>query len=357
MGHMKTKTPRETIYLHAWNVATHASYATLKKLYKAYGSFERAWQMCKQNIDPLEEWKKFQTSYPQLRLISYRDQDYPPLLKQLLRAPLSLYIQGNFDTSLIGTHALLSVVGTRRPSPYGQLQTQRMVQYLAPYRVIIISGLADGVDSLAHETALLESLPTWAVIGHGHAYLRETKADLAQQILKNGCIISEYPPETPPERFRFPERNRIIAGLSTVTVVTEAPQKSGANITAKIAREENRDVFAITSDIDRFECQGNLDLIEQNIATPLTSYSMLLHALNLQETTRLQRKAEYFTFKDPVLNALAEALDYKHPTTITEIMQRGKIRDISLILEKLTILEIDGFVESIGGGYRLKLRR
>ncbi len=371
----------ELIHQHAWNTITHSNRRINKILINLYGSFEKAWKEMdqksleqlskipdlarkKSQIDPYKNWKKFCDTYQDIRLVPLSSPSYPPHLKHLSQPPQGLYVQGNYDPSLFIHAKFLSIVGTRQPSPYGVLQTQKLVQHFSHHGVIIVSGLADGIDSIAHESALLENMPTWAIIGHGHAHVRETKCHLVSQILKNGCIISEYPPETPPERFRFPERNRIIAGISPVTVVTEAPENSGANITAKIAREENREVFAITADIDRHDCQGNLDLIETNIAAPLTSYKPLEEALNLEVIIESPVKKYpksiakppikiVSKFRDDVLNAIVQSLTYKRATTISEIMEKGKVRDIPLILEKLTLLEIDGIIESTGSGYRL----
>lgn len=358
----------EAIFLHAWNLVTHASYATLKKLYERYGTFERAWYaMPSQQLDPHVEWQKFQTQYPEMILMTYDDPVYPSLLKQMEKLPFSLYIQGNHgphhhtnaDTLQDSTFTNLSIVGTRQPSPYGILQTQKLVQHLSLYPIVIVSGLAKGIDTLAHETALLEGLPTWAVIGHGYAYLPERQRDLVKQILENGCIISEYPPETPPEKFRYPERNRIIAGLSNTTVVTEAPQSSGANITAKLAREENREVFAICADIDRLACRGNLDLIEQHIATPLTSYRLLEEAINcapIREKSEHPERSRPLLgpmLRDKTMQAIVSALSYKNITAFGEIMDVTRIQSVSEILEKLTILEIDGIIKPMGGGYIL----
>ena len=357
----------EAIYLHAWNLVTHASYATLKKLYERYGGFEKAWHaMPPSQLDPLAEWKKFQSQYPEMTLMTYDDPAYPMLLKQLKKAPFSLYIQGEHgphcaDESEMA-HTNLSIVGTRRPSPYGILQTQKIVQELSLYPIVIVSGLAKGVDTLAHETALLEGLPTWAIIGHGHDYLPEQQHDLVKQILKNGCIMSEYPPGTPPEKFRYPERNRIIAGLSGITVVTEAPQSSGANITAKLAREEDREVFALCADIDRRACQGNLDLIEQQIAAPLTSCKLLVEALGCKTTREHSERGRpspspSLTLRDPIMQSIVSILNYKNTTTFGEILDSTGIKNVGELLEKLTMLEIDGMVSMVGGGYILTTDR
>lgn len=366
---------KEAIYIHAWNLVTCASFATLRDLHKAYGSFERAWHIKKPSLDPNAEYQKFRKKYPDITLITRDDPRYPPLLKEMKTAPFSLYIEGNHgphrpinsENSPKNPAKNLSIVGTRQPSPYGILQTQKIIQHVSAYPLIIISGLARGIDTLAHETALLEGLSTWAVIGHGHTFLPSYQRDLIQQILENGCIISEYPPEIPPEKFRYPERNRIIAGLSEVTVVTEAPKSSGANITAKLAREENREVFALCADIDRHDCQGNLDLIEECIATPLTSFALLEqtlhcvpreikpHTKNHSSSRSLPLVRSAPPMRDPQLQAIVDALNYKKITAFGEIMDTTHIQNVPELLEKLTTLEIDGIIESLGGGYILTI--
>ena len=360
-------------YLHAWNLVTQTNYRILNIIYKLFGSFERAWyeitpsQLAqiskidliqrKQKISPQKEWEQFQ-KIQNIRFITYDNPDYPSQLAQLSNYPFGLYIRGNYDPHTAEKRTNLSVVGTRQPSPYGVVQTQKIIQHLRWYPVTIVSGLADGIDSIAHETALMENLPTWAVIGHGHHTLRESKHDLARAIIENnGCIMSEYPPGTPAEKFRFPERNRIIAGLSPVTLVTEAPEKSGANITAKIARDENREVFALCADIDRLDCQGNLQLIELHIATTLTSYQALIHGLNLndqpeQPDTKQQLPLQHFTNEN--MNIVMREMSYKTSTSATELIEKTSIKDISEILQTLSLLEIEGLIEAVGGEYRAR---
>lgn len=360
------------IYLHAWNLVTSTSNRILRVIHEAFGSFERAWyeitpsQLAqlskridliarKQKIDPKKEWERFQ-KIQNIRFMTYDNPEYPSQLAQLSNYPFGLYIEGNYDAYIAEKRTNLSVVGTRQPSPYGMMQTQKIIQHLRWYPVTIVSGLADGIDSIAHETALLEQLDTWAVIGHGHHTLRESKHDLARAIIENnGCIMSEYPPDTPAEKFRFPERNRIIAGLSPVTLVTEAPEKSGANITAKIAREENREVFALCADIDRTDCQGNLQLIESHTATPLTSYQALLHALKFDHHTdkhdrEQQLSLQHFTNEN--MNIIMREVSYKTSISPTELIEKTSIKDISEVLQTLSLLEIEGLIESVGGEYR-----
>ncbi len=360
------------IYLHAWNLVTITNQRILSVIHKTFGSFERAWYeitpwqlaqlskridliVRKQKIHPEKEWERFQ-KIQNIRFITHDSAEYPSQLAQLSNYPFGLYIKGNYNAGTAEKRKNLSVVGTRQPSPYGMVQTQKIIQHLRWYPVTIVSGLADGIDSIAHETALLEQLDTWAVIGHGHHALRESKHDLARAIIENnGCIMSEYPPGTPAEKFRFPERNRIIAGLSPVTVVTEAPEKSGANITAKIAREENREVFALCADIDRVDCQGNLQLIESHTATPLTSYQALIHGLHLSQGSEphgIEQQLPLQHFTNENMNIIMREVSYKSSISPTELIEKTSIKDISEVLQTLSLLEIEGLIESVGGEYR-----
>ncbi len=368
---------QEHVYYHAWNLATLTNAGLLGKIKKYYGSWEKAWiktsdaaltrlspksQLAarKREISPAGTWEHFKKSSPNIQVILNEDASFPPLLREIHKAPQGIYVRGNYDAALAKTHTFLSVVGTRRPSVYGIIQTQKIIQYGAGYPIVIVSGLAHGIDTIAHETALLEKLPTWAVIGHGHLGLGSHQRDLIRMIEENGCTISEYPPECPAESFRFPERNRIIAGLSPLTLVTEAPIRSGANITAISARDENREVFALCADIDRIDCAGNLSLIEQHIATPLTSYHALVEALGLDgaQARQMQMDAHERSpqrFQDAAMNAIVDCMSYKSFTSVSEMMQAASISDITIILQKISLLELKGCIEKIGGNFRLKM--
>jgi len=362
----------ESIYYHAWATASQTNLGLLKSLRDRFGTLECAWKHAtnhllatiasetdivrrKTNTDPRKEWEKLEKSA--IHLILQENPDYPEPLKQLPHPPMGIYVQGNFYQQTLAQYTPLSVVGTRRPSPYGIIQTQRIIQALAGTQTLIISGLAHGIDTIAHETALLENLPTWAVIGHGHNIFSYSRMPLVKLILESnlGCIISEYAPDTPALAYHFPQRNRIIAGLSPYTLVTEAPIKSGALITAHSAFETNREVFALTADIDRTDCAGNLDLIERSIATPITSYAQLpviLH--NIAKNSQQSLFAPTVQLLDANLQKIIDTLTYKHATPVSQLLESTKIPTVSLLFQKLSELEIEGFIEQVPGGYKLK---
>ncbi|MFB4167510.1 DNA-processing protein DprA [Virgibacillus sp. JSM 102003] len=185
--------------------------------------------------------KRDLTSY---KVITVVDENYPFVLKTIKDAPLVLYAIG--DTSLLNLDPILSVIGTRKPSREAKLKMEKYVLPLIQQNWIIVSGMATGIDSFAHQMALEHKGKTIAVLGSGfrHIYPKQNSA-LFKQIAINGLLLSEYTPNSPPERFYFPERNRIISGLSFGTLVIEATKKSGTLITVDQALDQGREVYAV----------------------------------------------------------------------------------------------------------------
>ena len=190
--------------------------------------------------------------------------DHPDLfrLKAIADPPVLLYVRGN---AALLSSVSLAVVGTRRPTPYGIRAAMLFSQELSRYGFVIVSGLASGIDSAAHDGALRAEGTTIAVLGHGldRIYPRGNHG-LAERILEaGGCLVSEYPPGVAPMPFHFPQRNRIISGLSLGTLVIEAAAKSGSLITAKTALEQGREVFAVPGGFDDPGHAGSHQLIQQ----------------------------------------------------------------------------------------------
>lgn len=195
------------------------------------------------------------------QLLVFEDVDYPPLLKQLPDAPLLLYVRG--DVNVLSEYAV-AMVGTRRPSAYGSSVAHRLAHDLAERQLVVVSGLARGIDSASHRGALEAKGKTVAVLGSGLdvIYPRENKT-LVDQIARSGAVISEFPLKTGPTPENFPIRNRIISGLSLGTVIVEAAEYSGSLITARLALEQNREVFAVPGNITSAQSFGPNHLIKQ----------------------------------------------------------------------------------------------
>lgn len=206
----------------------------------------------------------------QCSVISFFDDLYPKKLWQIYQPPLILFVRGN--TNLL-KRPIATIVGARQATNYSQVVIDELMPNLIK-KYVIASGLARGVDGMAHESALHHGGKTVAVVGNGinHFYPAQNKF-LQQEIVEKGLLISEYLPDTPPKPFRFPERNRILAGLSDIVIVTEAREKSGSLITANMALHENRDVYAVPGPITCDLSKGPNRLIEVG-AIPIVDFKL-----------------------------------------------------------------------------------
>ncbi len=206
----------------------------------------------------------------QCSVISFFDDLYPKKLRQIYQPPLILFVRGN--TNLL-KRPIATIVGARQATNYSQVVIDELMPNLIK-KYVIASGLARGVDGMAHESALHHCGKTVAVVGNGinHFYPAQNKF-LQQEIVEKGLLISEYLPDTPPKPFRFPERNRILAGLSDIVIVTEAREKSGSLITANMALHENRDVYAVPGPITCDLSKGPNRLIEVG-AIPIVDFKL-----------------------------------------------------------------------------------
>ena len=257
---------------------THLSSSKIYELYKMFDSIENIYNLSEHSMrmtgfltnndinkltdkstDGLEEiYEKLNRD--NIKVVTIDSPEYPESLTNLSDPPCVLYIKGRFID--LNRYASISVVGSRRPTQYGAYSAEFISREVAKDGYIIISGLADGIDSFAHSGALEADMPTVAVLGCGiDTVYPASNTNLASKILKDGMIISEYPPGTPPAKHRFPERNRIIAALSLATVVIEANEGSGSLITSKFAMELGRDVFALPGNITSPRSKGTNCLI------------------------------------------------------------------------------------------------
>lgn len=212
--------------------------------------------------------------------INQSDKYFPKLLLEIPNCPKEIYCRGNIE--LLNSNFMVSIVGSRKASGYGLRCTKKIARQLAEKEVVIVSGLALGIDAEAHRGALEAQGKTIAVLGTAIDCLYpKTNEQLAISILNSdGLIVSEYQPGAPYSNYNFPLRNRIIAGLSQITVVTEAASKSGSLITACLAADYNREVFAIPADIDKITNTGTNDLIKSG-ASVLTNVDDILERFEL----------------------------------------------------------------------------
>lgn len=199
-----------------------------------------------------------------IKPLYFLDKDYPKRLKNCEDAPLLVFYKGNAD---LNAPRMLAIVGTRFITPYGKDMTEKLVQELAQYSVTIISGLAYGVDVQAHKSALKHIIPTVGVVAHGLDRIYPSDhINIAEKMLVQGGLISEYPSMTKPDRNNFPARNRIVAGMSDAVIVIESAEKGGALITADLANDYNREVFALPGRSSDHFSKGCHYLIRKNKA-------------------------------------------------------------------------------------------
>lgn len=230
-------------------------FRSIKKIWEQGPQLNSLWQNTKNLNEEMENLHK-----RLIKVMTIADPDYPPLLKETASPPLVLYILGSRE---LLSQSALAVVGTRRATGYGQRVTQRLVRELAA-KLVIVSGLARGIDTNAHRTALAGGGKTIAVLGHGldQLYPPENRPLAEEIVAKGGALVTEYPLRWPLDKTNFPLRNRIIAGLTLGTLVVEGGQKSGTKITANFAADFNREVFCVPGQIDSPESDATAELIK-----------------------------------------------------------------------------------------------
>lgn len=271
--------------------------------------------------------------------INLDDNEYPQLLKEITPPPKQLYLRGKIRSDL----PLVAVVGTRRASRYGKQVTEELVGQLARAGVGIVSGLALGIDGVAHEAALSGDCYTIGVLGSGvdeHTIYPASHRRLAERIIEaGGAIISEYPPGFTPTRYSFPERNRIIAGLSQATLVTEAPEKSGALITAYHALDYNRDVFAVPHSITSPVGSGCNLLITKG-ATLAQNAVIILQNLNIPLAPQDRAPQLLLGAEEQRIYVCLS----REPMHIDTIVSTSTLTS-DIVISTLTVLELRGIVK------------
>ncbi|MGA2502472.1 MAG: DNA-processing protein DprA [Anaerolineales bacterium] len=285
-----------------------------------------------------------------IEILTWDDLLYPPRLKQIDQPPPILYLRGTLKSE--DTWAV-AVVGTRRVSTYGRQVAEEIGSFLAANGVTVVSGLARGVDSIAHQSALKAGGRTIAVLGCGVDRIYPPEhTQLAEKIMASGAILSDYAIGTPPDASNFPPRNRIISGLSMATVVVEAGETSGALITAQFAIDQGREVFAVPGNILALQSKGTNRLIAQG-ARPLLSVRDLLDVLNLTRVTE-QRESRRVLPGDDTEIKLMSVLT-QEPLHMDEIQIQTGL-PIELVSATLVMMELKGLVRQVGGMNYIAIR-
>ncbi len=292
-------------------------------------------------IDLEKVWKKIESQNN--HILTWEDEAYPQRLKEIDQPPPVLYLRGDY---LPDDLFAVAIVGTRRVTPYGRQITEELSSFLVANGITVISGLARGIDAIAHQTALKAGGRTIGVLGSGvdKIYPPEHRT-LAEKMMERGAIISDYAPGTPPDASNFPPRNRIISGLSLAVVVVEAGETSGALITAEFAAEQGREVFAVPGSILAPQSKGTNKLI-QNGALSLLSVNDLMQALDLNRIGE-QKTARKIIPSDETEARLMSVLG-DEPLHVDEIRNQAEL-PIEKVSATLALMELKGMVRQVGG--------
>jgi DNA processing protein len=288
------------------------------------------------------------------RLILLEDPEYPPALATISDPPGVLYCQGTLEPR---DRLAVAIVGSRRCTHYGRRQAERLAGALARAGVTIVSGLARGIDGVAHQAALAAGGRTIAVLGTGLAQIYPPEhAALAEQVAAQGALLTELPFDQQPLAGLFPQRNRIISGLSQGVIIVEASRTSGALHTARHASEQNREVFAVPGPMDSLASEGCHDLLRDG-ATLVRSVDDVLESLGPLivpaphgETGEVHNPRE-LTLNDQELSVLKFVTT--EPTHVDQVLSASEL-DTSRVLATLTVLEMKRMVRRLPGGYLVR---
>ena len=280
-----------------------------------------------------------------IQLLTYADDRYPQRLRRIEcgDTPVVLFYKGSAD---LNAQRVVSIVGTRKPTDYGQQVTERLVQEMANENILVVSGLAYGIDTCSHRAALQYRLPTVGVLGHGlDTIYPSDNRTLAKEMVASGGLLTEFCSKTKLDPHNFPARNRIIAALSDAVIVVEAAKKGGALITAEIANGYNRDVFAIPGKINDLYSEGCNNLIKTNRANLLQSMQDLYYMMGWKKNEKaVQQQTTLFDELPPDQKKVYDLLLLHKELTMDEIVEKSglslpKIATILLTLELKNVLK------------------
>ncbi len=293
-----------------------------------------------------EDEMKFIEKY-KIQTLFITDKNYPQRLLNCYDSPTLLYYRGNAN---LNTSKIISVIGTRNNTDYGKQSTEKLINDLRELNVLIVSGLAFGIDAIAHKSALQNELETVAVLAHGlHTIYPLHHKTLAKEIVQDGGLLTEFRNGTKPDKFNFPQRNRIVAGMADATIVIETAIKGGSMITAELANNYNRDVFALPGKTTDTKSAGCNYLIQNNKAILFTDTKELLESLGWQskKINKKQQKELFIELSDDekiIINILKE----KDITHIDEINIRSNLSSSSIAAAILN-LELQNVIAGLPG--------
>ena len=365
---------QEQAYWLAWSQIKGIGAVSLKKIYQHFGSLQAAWnapqvafaeieglngkaaqaiQQSRSKQLPAELITQHRQQNPQFW--TPNDELYPRLLAEIPSLPPLLYYRGQVEPEEnLGSKPMIGIVGTRNPSEYGKRWTKKLTQALVSHGFGIVSGMAAGIDTVAHHACLEAGGRTIAVLGTGVEQIYPfSNRHLHQRLTESGLIVSEYPAQTQPDRGHFPARNRIIAGLCRAVLIIEAPQRSGALITARFANDFGRDVYVLPGSLDNPRALGCLGLLNSGAHVILNSEHLLEMLGTMPCLDRLSATIKPKPKLQPEIARIYDLIDRESVAIDVIAEQTGlEIGSILAILSQLEMMDL--VVQLPGMRYQLK---
>lgn len=294
-----------------------------------------------------EEELQFIKKY-KIETLFLTDKNYPQRLLNCYDPPTMLYYRGNAD---LNTSKIIAVIGTRNNSDYGRQTTEKLIKELTAQNILIISGLAFGIDAIAHKAALKNNLQTVGVLAHGLDTIYPSEhTSLAKNMVSNGGLLTEFASSTKPDKHNFPIRNRIVAGMSDATIVVETGIKGGSMITAELANGYGKDVFAFPGKTTDAKSAGCNYLIKNNKAVLLTDAQQLIEAMNWEEKQKpkARKQRELFIELSNDEKIIINLLQEKDAVHIDELNHKSNLNS-SAVAAAILNLELQNVVGSLPG--------
>jgi DNA processing protein len=358
---------KELLYQIALTLVPNIGDVNAKALVNYFGSAEAVFQAPKKVLEEIEgigiiransikNFKGFNRAEEEISFIKkYKitplfltDKNYPQRLLNCYDSPPLLYYKGNAD---LNSSRIIAIVGTRNNNEYGKNITEKLVDQLANEDVIIVSGLAFGIDSIAHKSCVKNNVPTIGVLAHGlDRVYPPQNASLAKQMISSGGLLTEFKSNTNPDKQNFPGRNRIVAGISDAVIVVESGIKGGSLITAELANGYNKDVFAFPGRAEDSKSAGCNYLIKNNKAMLITCAEDLLENMGWKETKKktVKKQRELFIEFSAEEKVVVDILQTQEQVHIDDLYFKSKLSS-SAVAQALLILEMQGIVASLPG--------
>ena len=357
----------DLLYRIALSLVPNIGHVHAKALISIYGDAQAVFKAKKKELEHIEgigtirakcikEFTTFSGAEEEIKFIDkYRitplfitDSDYPKRLLNCYDSPLLLYYRGNAN---LNSSKIIAVIGTRNNSDYGRLACEKLIEGLTGENILVVSGLAFGIDTIAHRSALKNNLQTIGVLAHGLDRIYPTQnKNLAKQMTEQGGLLTEFISNTNPDKQNFPKRNRIVAGISDAVIVIESSKKGGSLITAELANGYNKDVFAIPGRVNDIKSEGCNYLVKSNKAAMITGTDDLLEIMNWKPVAKppTKKQRELFIEFTPDEKLIVDILQETENIQIDELYFKSGLSS-SAVATALLMLEMQSIVLSLPG--------